>query len=333
MKRAEHWKILKEKTIQCLLCPKHCVLKPGERGNCKARKNLDGKLYSIVYAKPVASYIDPIEKKPLFHFLPGTTSLSIGTAGCNLHCKFCQNWSISQANPEDIPSLDLLPEQVIEQAEKNNCKTISYTYTEPGIFYEYVLDTAKLAKKKGIRNIMVTNAFLNQAPIKELYRYIDAVNLDFKAFDEKFYKNVCDGQLQPVLDAVKTIKKSGAWIEVTNLIIPTLNDSPKTITGMCKWIMNHLGKETPLHFSRFFPDYMLRDLPATPPGTLSKAYETAKDIGLNYVYIGNMVTDKESTFCPRCGALVIKRFGFQILQNNMKNDKCPCREKIAGVWK
>jgi pyruvate formate lyase activating enzyme len=332
MKRAEYWET-KDKVVKCLLCPRYCVLNPGERGNCKARKNLDGKLYSIVYAKPVASYIDPVEKKPLFHFLPGTTALSIGTAGCNLHCKFCQNWSISQANPEDIPSEGLLPEQVIQLAEKNSCSSIAYTYTEPGIFYEYVLDTAKLAKKKGIKNIMVTNAFLNPAPIKELYRYIDAANIDFKAFSKDFYQKICDGMLEPVLDAMKLIKKSGAWIEITNLLIPTLNDKQEIITDMCKWIVNYLGKDTPLHFSRFFPDYMLRDLPATQPSALYKAHDTAKKVGLNYAYIGNMVTDKESTFCPRCGALVIQRFGFQILQNNMKNGKCPCGEKIAGVWK
>ena len=180
---------------------------------------------------------------------------------------------------------------------------------------------------------MVTNAFLNPGPAKELYRYIDAANIDFKGFDEKFYKNVCDGQLQPVLDAMKIIKKSGAWIEVTNLIIPTLNNSTKIITGMCKWIMNYLGKDTPLHFSRFFPDYMLRDLPATQSETLNKAHEIAKQVGLNYVYLGNMASDKESTFCPRCGTTVIKRFGFQILENKLKNGKCPCGEKIAGVWK
>ena len=180
---------------------------------------------------------------------------------------------------------------------------------------------------------MVTNAFINKAPAKELYRYIDGVNVDFKAFSESFYKKVCGANLQPVLDTIKLIKKAGVWIEITNLIIPTLNDNPEIIKEMCKWISNYVGKDTPLHFSRFFPDYKLRDIPPTPQKTLSKAYEIAKDIGLNYVYIGNMVSDKESTFCPRCGTLLIKRFGFQILENKLKNGKCPCGEKISGVWK
>lgn len=332
MKQAKHWKKLKDKVIQCMLCPKYCVLKPSDRSNCKARKNIDGKLYTFVYGKPVAAYIDPIEKKPLFHFLPSTTAYSLGTAGCNLHCKFCQNWSISQVNPEDIPSLDLPPEKIIEQAEKNNCTSIAYTYTEPNTFYEYVLDTAKLAKKKGIKNIMVTNAFLNPSPIKELYCYIDGVNIDFKGFTEKYYKEICDGRLQQVLDSIKLIKKTGTWIELTNLVVPTLNDNLKKIKEMCKWILNNVGKDTPLHFSRFFPDYMLRGLPPTSLSTLNKAYETAKKTGLNHVYIGNIITEKESTYCPRCGTMLIKRFGFQILENKLKKGKCPCGEKIAGIW-
>jgi len=332
MKQALYWKKLKDTSIQCQLCPKFCTLKNNETGNCRVRKNIDGTLYSLVYARPVSAYIDPIEKKPLFHFLPGTTAYSIGTAGCNLHCKFCQNWSISQANPEDIPSRELPPEKVVQDAEKNSCSSIAYTYTEPNIFYEYVLDTAKLAKNKGIKNVMITNAFINEAPVRELYRYIDAVNIDFKAFDEEFYKEICDGQLKPILKAIKLIKKTGAWMELTNLVIPTLNDDIKKIKQLCIWIKENLGKDTPLHFSRFFPDYMLRNLPPTKPETLNKIYETAKDAGLNHVYIGNMITDKESTFCPRCGTPVIKRFGFQILENKLKKGKCPCGEKIAGIW-
>ncbi len=333
MKKALYWKNLKGKTIQCQLCPKFCTLKNNEIGNCKARKNIDGVLYSLVYAKPVSSFIDPIEKKPLFHFFPGTTAYSIGTSGCNLHCKFCQNWSISQANPEDIPSKELSPEKIVQSAEKNSCSSIAYTYTEPNIFYEYVLDTAKLAKNKRIKNIIVTNAFINEAPIKELYRYIDAVNIDFKAFDEEFYQEICDGKLKPILNAIKLIKKTGAWLELTNLVIPTLNDGVEKIKQLCIWIKENLGKDTPLHFSRFFPDYMLRNLPPTKLETMNKIYEIAKDTGLNHVYIGNMITDKESTFCPRCGTPVIKRFGFQILENKLKKGKCPCGEQIAGVWK
>ncbi|MBW2993266.1 AmmeMemoRadiSam system radical SAM enzyme [Candidatus Woesearchaeota archaeon] len=332
MKKALYWRKLKDSTVQCQLCPRLCTIKNNEIGNCRTRKNENGILYSRVYGKAVSSYIDPIEKKPLFHFFPGKTAFSIGTAGCNLHCKSCQNWSISQANPSDLQSIELSPESIVAQAEKNNCKSIAYTYTEPNVFYEYVLDTARLARKKKIKNIIVTNAFANLEPIKELYPYIDAVNIDFKAFDDEFYRNICDGKLEPVLDAIKQIKKVGAWIEITNLIIPTLNDSMEKIKEMCIWIKETLGKDTPLHFSRFFPDYLLRALSPTSAETLDNAYETAKQAGLNHVYIGNVVSDKESTFCPRCGKLLIKRFGFQILENNIKKGKCSCMEHIAGIW-
>ncbi len=332
LKECLYYKKLKNKEVQCSLCPKYCIIPNNKVGNCRTRKNLNGKLISLTHGRPVAVYIDPLIKKPLFHFFPGTTAFSIGTAGCNLHCKSCQNWSISQANPKDVQSIELSPESIVGQAEKNNCKSIAYTYTEPNVFYEYVLDTARLARQKKIKNVVVTNAFINLEPIKELYSYVDAVNIDFKAFDDEFYKDICDGKLEPVLDAIKQIKKLGVWIEITNLVIPTLNDDVEKIKEMCIWIKENLGKDTPLHFSRFFPDYLLRNLSPTPTETLNNAYETAKEAGLNHVYTGNVASGKENTFCPRCGKLLIKRFGFQILENNIKKGKCSCRESIAGVW-
>ncbi|RLE44294.1 AmmeMemoRadiSam system radical SAM enzyme [Candidatus Woesearchaeota archaeon] len=332
MHKAKYWRVLKDKTVQCQLCPRFCTIQPSHIGNCKTRKNIDGTLYAINYAKPVAVHIDPIEKKPLFHFLPSSTSFSIGTAGCNLHCKYCQNWQISQASPEDIPYYNILPEKIVEDALKNKCKSISYTYTEPNVFYEYVLDTAKIAKNKAVKNVLVTNAYINEKPASELYRYIDAANIDLKSFSDEFYKKICDASLEPVLKTIKLAKKKGVWIEITNLLIPTLNDSPDEIKQLCRWIAD-LDKNIPLHFSRFFPDYQMLNIQPTPVETLFKAYEIAKECGLRFVYIGNVISEKENTYCPKCGSLIIKRFGFSVLDIKIKNGKCNfCKEKIPGIW-
>ena len=333
MKEARHYEKLKENNVRCLICPRKCIVKDGERGFCKARENKKGKLYSLVYAAPCAVNIDPIEKKPLFHFLPGTDVYSIGTAGCNLRCKFCQNWQIAQAMPEDTPFIELNPENVVKEAIANCCKSIAYTYTEPTIFFEYVLDTAKLAKKKGIKNVIVSNGFVNQEPLKELCKYIDAANIDLKSFSNDFYKKVTGAWLEPVLESLKTLKKEGVWVEVTNLIIPGLNDDMKMIRKMCVWIKEELGEEVPLHFSRFFPDYLLKDYPPTEEKVLVKAKGVAEKAGLKYVYIGNIRTEKdEKTKCPKCGKVVIDREEFMIKENNLKNGKCSCGEKIAGEW-
>lgn len=334
MKEALHYKKLKNKLVQCNICPRNCIIKPKEYGFCRTRENKDGKLISRVYSAPCSVAIDPIEKKPLFHFLPGSSSYSIGTAGCNLRCKFCQNWSISQAMPKNVPFIDLPPEKIVQEALANNCSSIAYTYTEPTVFYEYVLDTAKLARKKGLKNICVTNGFINQEPLKELYKYIDAANIDLKGFTDKFYREITGAWLQPVLDAIKTAYKMGVWIELTNLVVPTLNDDLKIIKKMCEWIKDELSPDVPLHFSRFFPDYKMKDLHPTPEETLIKAGETAKKAGLNYVYIGNiMLPEWGNTYCPKCRKLIIERRWFEVVQNKIKNNKCKCREKIAGVWK
>jgi pyruvate formate lyase activating enzyme len=332
MKEALYYKKLKNKKVQCHICPRNCIIKPKEHGFCRARENHDGKLLSKVYAAPCSVAIDPVEKKPLFHFLPGSSAYSIGTAGCNLRCKFCQNWIISQALPKDVPFIDLPPEKVVDEAIENNCRSIAYTYTEPVIFYEYVLDTAKLARKKGLKNICVTNGFINQEPLKELYKYIDAANIDLKGFTDKYYREVCGAWLQPVLDAIKTVYNLGAWIELTNLIVPTLNDDPQIIKKMCEWIKK-ISPDIPLHFSRFFPDYKMRDYPPTEENTLLKAGKIAKEVGLNYVYIGNIMLEEwGNTYCPNCKELVIERKWFEVIKNKIKNGKCSCGEKIAGVW-
>ncbi|MBW2992121.1 AmmeMemoRadiSam system radical SAM enzyme [Candidatus Woesearchaeota archaeon] len=323
----------KNSTAQCRICPHNCVIAKDHRGFCGVRENQNGKLYLLVYGHPVSVCIDPIEKKPLFHFLPGTDIYSIGTVGCNLRCKHCQNWQISQE--KDIFGEKLTPEEVVENALKENCSGIAYTYTEPTIFYEYVYDTARLARKKGLKNIMVTNGYINQEPLKKLYPYIDGANVDLKGFTEKFYREITASSLAPVLESLKTIKKmKNVWLEVTNLIIPTLNDNMKTIKEMCIWIKDNLGDTTPLHFSRFFPFYKLEHLPPTPEETLIKARDIALKTGLKFVYIGNiLIEDTENTYCPKCKELLIERKGFMITQNNLKEGKCSCGEQIPGVWK
>ena len=329
MKEASYYKKLDKNLTQCQLCPQFCCIKPGNFGDCKVRKNEKGVLYSMVYGKPCSINIDPIEKKPLYHFLPGEAAFSIGTTGCNLHCLFCQNWSTSQANTEDAQTMDLSPEEAVVLAISKNCKVIAYTYNEPVIFFEYVLDTAKLARKKGLKNVLVSNGYINPEPLKELCKYIDAANIDLKSFNPEFYKKYCFGELKPVLETLKLLKKKKVWIEITNIIIPELNDDLKEIEEMCKWIAKELGKDVPLHFSRFHPCYKMQDKAPTPVETLHKIRDIAKQ-HLNYVYIGN-VLEKGETYCPECGQLLVERTLY--LENNyLKNGECKCGKKIAGVW-
>ncbi len=321
------------KTVQCELCPTECVLEEFQIGGCRTRINKGGTLYSLVYGKPCAVAIDPIEKKPFFHFHPGTTAFSIATAGCVLGCKFCQNWEISQANPEDVDSRDLPPADVVRQALFYQCRTITYTYTEPTVFYEYMYDTAVIARQYGINNTMHSCGYINKKPLHELARYLDAADVDLKAFTEDFYARICGGRLRPVLDSLVQLREDKVWLEVTNLVIPTLNDNLSQVRDMCKWIVKNLGNDVPLHFSRFFPGYKLKDLPPTPVETLKNARTTALDAGLRFVYIGNVRSDAENTLCPRCKKIVIERTGYFVKQNNIASGKCRfCGMKIAGVW-
>ena len=322
----------KGSVLQCRVCPHNCVIADGKRGFCGVRENRDGRLYLLVYGRPVSVCIDPVEKKPLFHFLPGSRVYSIGTVGCNLRCKHCQNWQISQE--KDIIGEKLSPEEVVDNAIEEGCSAIAYTYTEPTIFYEYVYDTARLARKKGLKNILVTNGYINQQPLKKLYRYIDAANVDLKGFTEKFYREITASSLSPVLETLKTIKSMGVWLEVTNLVIPSLNDDMKTISEMSVWLKENLGDTIPLHFSRFFPFYRLEHLPPTPPETLKKARDVALKAGLKFVYVGNiMLDDSENTYCPKCKKLLVERKGFAVSINSIESGVCSCGAEIPGVWK
>jgi len=321
--------------VQCQLCPHFCLIHKYEYGKCKARKNTGGKLCAMTYAKPVSIAIDPIEKKPLFHFGPGSDAYSVGFTGCNLGCKFCLNHEASQAFPEDIKGRDFSPEYLVSDALTNDCKVIAYTYNEPTISFEYVYETAMLAREKGLKNIMVTNGFINKEPLEKLYKYIDAANVDFKSFDEKFYENVCMARLKPVLETLKSLHKMGVWIEMTNLVIPGLNDDFTMIKKMCNWIKTNLGTDYPLHFTRFHPYYKMMGNPITPYETLKKAHDIALKAGLKYVYLGNVPEEEYNhTYCPDCKELLIKRSNyFEIEANNIKEGVCSkCKSDIKGVW-
>jgi len=322
-------------TVQCELCPKRCVIEPGQSGDCRVRINIDGVLRTVVYGFPCSIHRDPVEKKPLFHFLPGSEILSLATVGCNLHCRNCQNWEISQANPQDSQAMPCPPATVVSLAEKYRCPSLAYTYTDPIIFYEYTYDTAKLARQRNIRNVLVTAGYINPEPWKRLLEYVDAANIDLKGITEDFYRRVCSATLKPVQEAMVLAKASGIVLEVTNLIIPTLNDKPEEIRQLTRWIRTNLGSETPLHFSRFFPRYKMRHLPPTPAKTLDLAREIATDEGLDYVYIGNILSKAgQNTYCPSCYGLLVERSGYVILQNRLSDGRCPdCGKEIYGAWK
>lgn len=321
-------------TVQCGLCPKNCIIKDGESGNCRIRINIKGTLHAVSYSHPCAVHADPVEKKPLFHFFPASKAFSIATAGCNLHCKNCQNWEISQSFPIDVPAYRIEPEKIPQIASEYNCKSIAYTYTDPCAFYEYALACAEEANKKGIKNILVTAAYLNKLPMKKLLEFTDAANIDLKAFSDKFYREVCDATLKPVLNNIILAKEAGIILEITNLLIPGMNDSEKDIKNLCRWICDNVGEDTPIHFSKFTPRYLMKNIPPTPSETLYKAEKIAENVGLKYVYLGNILTEKGSdTFCPDCGKKLVERKIFNVTENIIKNGKCPeCSSEIYGEW-
>jgi pyruvate formate lyase activating enzyme len=333
-REASYYTKLDDTTVQCTLCPRGCTLSDGQRSFCRVREPKDGVLYTLAYGKSCATHIDPIEKKPLFHFLPSTSIFSIATAGCNFRCKYCQNWQISQYKPEDVENVDLPPSEVVSQAARNKCPTIAYTYTEPSIFYEYMLDTAKVAKSRGIRNMYHSNGSLNPRAVEELSLYLDAADIDLKGFTQEFYADMSAGYLSTVLETLKILKKNKVWLEITNLVVPTMNDDMAKIKEMCLWIYDNLGPDVPVHFARFRPQYKLTNLYPTPVDTLEKARETAMSSGLRYVYIGNVPGNiAENTFCHNCKKPVIKRSGYFILLNDIKDGKCShCNTDIPGVW-
>ncbi|MCX5716336.1 MAG: AmmeMemoRadiSam system radical SAM enzyme [Candidatus Omnitrophica bacterium] len=322
--------------VQCELCPLNCFLPEGSRGVCRVRMNTGGRLRTLVYGQPVSVHVDPIEKKPVYHMLPGSGIFSIATVGCNLRCSFCQNWEISQRYPEEAKTSGqiMTPEQVVDAAIKNNCASIAYTYSEPTVFYEYVLDTARLAKQRGLRNVLVSAGYINRKPLIKLAPYFDVIKIDLKGFNEGFYRKVVGGELKYVLATLKELHDLGVLTEVVNLVVPGLNDNMGEIAGMCKWLYDNMGPDTPLFFSRFGPQYKLGNLPPTPIETLEKARKIAMDAGLRYVYIGNVPGHPaESTYCPGCGRRLIHRYGYAILENNIKNGKCVfCGKEIPGIW-
>jgi pyruvate formate lyase activating enzyme len=293
-------------------------------------------LCAVTYGYPSAIHVDPIEKKPLNHFLPGTTALSIATVGCNLHCKNCQNWELSQCNPEDAEAVLLPPQEVVRTAREQGCPSIAYTYSDPVVWYEYALDCCIAARAAGLRNVLVTAGYLNDKPWRELCKHTDAANIDLKGITEKFYREVCGATLKPVQEALVSAKSLGVEVEVTYLLIPTLNDSDQDIGGWCAWVVGNLGRETPVHISRFFPQYKMRHLPPTPPETLDRARQHAVAAGLDYVYVGNILArDGANTYCPNCRRLLIGRTGYRINAMRVTADgHCPdCKQEIYGVWK
>jgi pyruvate formate lyase activating enzyme len=321
--------------VKCRLCPKGCLIADGHRGDCGVRENRGGMLYTMVYGNPCSLNIDPIEKKPLYHFLPASLALSLATAGCNLHCLYCQNWQISQRRPEEVQSFDLPPADVVAAAHQYNSPVIAYTYSEPTIFYEYMLDIARIARAQHVRNAVISAGYINQAPLRELCHTVDAIKIDFKGFSEDFYGRICDATLQPVLETMKLIQERGVHLEIVTLVVPTLNDDPDELRGLCRWIVQQLGPDVPTHFSRFHPLYKLPALPATPVETLELARDIAKDEGIRYAYIGNVPGHPgDNTYCHHCGEMIIRRLGFTILENHVVGSKCEyCGQPIPGVWK
>jgi pyruvate formate lyase activating enzyme len=331
---ARWWEAEPEGRVHCYLCPRHCHIHPGQAGFCFIRINQDGKLYSLGYGAPAALQVDPIEKKPLNHFLPGTRVFSLGTAGCNMGCFFCQNWDISKSRSDQVRSQHVPPEDVPLLALKYGCEAIAFTYNEPTIWGEYVIDICKAARKVGLKTVMVTNGYITYEAFHDIYDSIDAANVDLKAFTENFYGKITLTHLQPVLEMLEWLKnETPVWFEITNLMIPTLNDDPTETRKLAEWIRTHLGPDVPLHFTAFHPDFKLQDKPRTPPKTLDRARQIALDVGLRYVYEGNIHSDGANTYCPKCEELLVRRSWHDVLENRIKDGACPkCRFTIPGVW-
>jgi len=332
---AEFWSEAGEWKVTCTLCPRKCTVADLERGTCGVRENRGGKYYTLVHSSVCAMNNDPIEKKPLFHFRPGSMAFSIATAGCNMECRFCQNWEISQFRPEQVTSRRLTPAEVVAGAGQAGSRAIAFTYSEPVVAWEYVRDVCAAAQDTGIGRVMISNGYIQKDPMRKLLPLLDAVKIDFKAFSESFYRDVCSARLRPVLDTLRTIRASGVWLEIVVLLIPTLNDDPGEIRAMCRWIVQELGPSVPVHFTRFHPSYKLVNLPPTPVNTLEVARQIAKEQGVRYAYAGNVPGHPaEDTTCHACGHTLIKRYGFQIRFNRMRDGTCPsCGERVAGVWR
>ena len=322
--------------VRCNLCAFRCIIRPGALGVCGVRRNVDGSLRTLVYGRAATRQIDPIEKKPLFHFYPGTTAYSIDTVGCNMRCRFCQNWQASQAARRGtaITGPQVPPEQIVRAAVESGCRSIAYTYTEPAIFFEYAYDIARLANDAGLANIFVTNGYETDEAVRTIRPYLDAANVDLKSFSDDFYRRQCTARLQPVLDTLRLMRRLGIWLEVTTLIIPTLNDSDEELRALASFLVEELGPETPWHVSRYFPAYRMRAIPPTPTETLERAWRIGRQAGLHHVYVGNVSAgDMENTRCHGCGHLLAERRGFAHVHTLLEDGRCPqCGEAAAGVW-
>ncbi len=320
--------------IQCGICPKKCIVPDGQRGYCGNKENRKGQYYCLAYSHPCQARLDPVEKKPFFHYLPSSRVYSIGTTGCNLNCRYCQNWQLARSTPEQIETIYLPPDMVVQKSVEADASAIAYTYTEPTIFYDYMFESARKGAEKGLGNIMISNGYINPEPLKKLCKHLSAVKIDLKSFSDSFYRTYCDASLEPVLNTLKNLKDIGIWFEIVALIIPALNDSPDEIKQMCAWIDENLGENVPLHFTRFYPAYKMKDIKPTPVETLERCHGIAKKQGLNYVYIGNVANHPLlSTYCPNCGKMLIKRIGFDVVENHITDSRCPgCKTTIPGVW-
>ncbi len=322
------------KEVQCQVCPNRCLLAPGDRSICRSRVNIGGKLYSLAYGNPCAVHVDPIEKKPLNHFHPGTPIFSIATTGCNFRCLNCQNWEISQQRPEDVRHGTLFPEEVVRAAKGRGTLSVAYTYSEAITFYEYMIDTARLASEGGLKNVLVSNGYINRGPLLNLCKYLDAANINLKSFDDRIYRCLNGGTLKPVLNTFETLHREGVWFEMTTLVVPTYVDDRDMIRRMCGWILDTLGPDYPLHFLRFFPQYRLTRLPSTPIQTLEEFRELAMGEGIRYVYLGNTPGHKGcNTYCHNCKKLLIERKGYLLPNMHITKGRCAfCNTAIPGRW-
>jgi pyruvate formate lyase activating enzyme len=332
--RARHWTTTADGRVECRLCPRRCAVADGERGYCGVRRNTAGTLFTLVHSRPCSVRSDPIEKKPLFHYRPGTDAFSIATAGCNFACQFCQNWRISQYRPEEVESEVLPPAGVVAAARAARARSIAFTYSEPVVFQEYAYDTSIAARAAGIGRVVISNGFIERRPMEELLGVLDGVKIDLKSFRDSFYADLCDGSLRPVLDTLRLVHASGVWLEIVVLIVPTHNDSDAEIRAMARWIVQELGPNVPLHLTRFHPTYQLTSLPRTPVATIERLRLVALDAGVRYVYLGNVAGHEgENTACHACGRVLIERDGWLVRQNRIRDGRCPdCGAAIPGLW-
>ena len=334
MKEALLYETIEKKRVRCHLCAHYCVIPDGKLGVCEVRQNVDGVLYTLVYGRTISQHVDPIEKKPLYHFYPGSTAYSIATPGCNFHCEWCQNSDIAHMSCEYIPGAgsNAAPGQIVANAGRAGCASIAYTYTEPTIFFEYAYDTARLAHDAGIANIYVTNGYMTPEMLDTFHPYLDAANVDLKAFRKKTYNRYVGAGLQPVLDSLKLMKSLGVWVEVTTLVVPGLNDDPAELRDAAQFVAQELGSDTPWHLSRFFPTYQMTDRPPTPISTLERAMQIGLQEGLRYVYLGNVARESNTT-CHVCGRILIRRQGYRVPENHIQGGRCPaCETPVAGIW-